>query len=473
MGRKLGILLKASIILLIPVLIFSVFYPVVMAGGVTGGTGSSLSTPESCLTSETHSTEGEADIVATAALEANGDVNITYEPTSDTRPLKERPFSLLSLQSMEFIDTHGFITGDENREYILNRSADSHWIRYRMTSGNSTDLDTARYPSTDEWAITVRPPHSKGKNVSLKTAGDGYTGSKTMYLGDFDRHSRTVGCQEFQVIVPNEVHSEFDADSRLDDLEAAARRIPSDQKNETVTVFVSPSSQGIGSRVGGFVLSGTSDIIVQEDGHFVNPGVVWIHEYIHTLQATDLQSDLQWVNEGLPTYLGYEIAVESGRITPIERDMYLGLSVSGGENMSLMNTTNQASEYMKGAAVFAQIDSDLRKKTDKSAYDMQGWFNSQNQTSYSDFERYLRDDAGLSNATVESYEPVIAGETAPTIDYRHAPANIPLPGLLLANWLLSPDIRLASMLILGAISIYGVLKYSIKKVRLSPENITF
>jgi len=104
---------------------------------------------------------------------------------------------------------------------------------------------------------------------------------------------------------------------------------------------------------------------------------------------------------------------------------------------------------------------------------MQGWFNSQNQTSYSDFERYLRDDAGLSNATVESYEPVIAGETAPTIDYRHAPANIPLPGLLLANWLLSPDIRLASMLILGAISIYGVLKYSIKKVRLSPENITF
>lgn len=455
MGTKSRVLWGAILVILVPVLLFSVFYPVV----ATSSSGISSPPPDSCIPSDAAAAEADAGVVATATLEADGTVNVSYEANS----IVGNALVISPPSGAEFSTVHGFDETTGGSQYVWNYSAESQWVTYRMDDHN--------YPAADNWTLAQTPHHVDGPETYFETADAGYVGSNTIYFGEFDRVSRSVGCQEFHAIVPSAVHSEFAVEERLDDIEAAARHVRSNQTDESVHVFVVPGESELDEGIGGYAID--SDIVVRAGAFEPIPSVVWIHEYLHTLQDYDPEPDLEWTVEGLPTYLAFDVAVESGRLTPLERDMYLDLIASGSDGTALTDAGTQEAAYLDGAAVFTGIDADLRAESNGSAYDVFRWLNTQSEPDHADLEAYLSETAELDDETVESHTAEITGESPVTVDFVHAPSEMPLAGWLVLELLLHPDGRLVSGALLGLISGVGCWKLVLGRLTVDPEHLEF
>lgn len=481
MGRTWGLSRTRLLVVLVfcAPMLFAVGYPVV---ATSDGPDTAQSAPRECVTPPDRSVSSEANatVTGTAASSDDGTVTITYDIDPETEAGTD--LTIPRTERLEFVETNGFESTDSDAFSPLlagsspglrvNRSADEHWIEYRTTAVTDGESASDPYPRADEWAIAPIPRHT-GERVFLEPADTGYVGSSTLYLGAFERESRTVGCQTFAVVVPAETGSSFDADARLTDLASAARTIPG-QKYETVHVFVSPAELGGDRPVRGFVRDQENEIVVAEEPGTLPMSVVWIHEYVHTLQEYRPQSDLEWTTEGVATYAALETAVDAGRITPLEYDLALsGLNRTDSADGSLTNASAALAPYSRGTVVLARIDADLEAHSEKTIYDVVAWLNEHPEPGYDDLKASLEEEAGLPGETVNSYDRLVLGDDSVAVDYRHAPAELSPFAWTAVSLVLSDGFRLFSEFALAGVSSTLVVAGLYGRLTLDPDEIDF
>lgn len=460
-------------------MLFSVGYPVV---ATSDSPDAAQSVPQECVAppDRTAPSETDATVTATAALSDDGTVTITYDIDPETG--SGTALTIPRTEGLEFVETNGFESSDSDSfgpwttnsspGLRVNRSAEGHRIEYRPAAVTDGESESDPYPRADEWAIAPIPRHT-GERVFLEPADGGYVGSSTLYLGAFERESRTVGCQTFEVVVPAETGSSFDADARLTDLESAARTIPG-QKYEAVHVFVSPADLGGDRPVRGFVRDQENEIVVAEEPGATPMSVVWIHEYVHTLQEYRPQSDLMWTTEGVATYVALETAVDAGRITPLEYDLALSrLNRTDTGNGSLTNASAALTPYSRGTVVLARIDADLEEHSEKTIYDVVAWLNDHPESGYDDLKAYLEEEAGLPADTVDSYDRLVLGDDPVAVDYRHAPTELSPFAWTALSLVLSDGFRLFSEVSLAGLSLGYVGAGLYARLKLDPDEIDF
>lgn len=445
---------KLGAILFVGLLLFSLFYPVVASSGAEP----SVEAPTLCVENPdrtvSNTSSGAISATASQSAESNDVVNISYDIDED-----DQSFTLDMPIPTQTVGTSGFREYQfKSADLELNTSADEHWIAYRTDPSQIDDLDSEdsatqlEYPSSNDSVVGLIPDHSRNVSIDPETAG--YVGSNTIYLGEYETTSRTVGCQKLVVVEMGDSPLTFDANDRLDYMEAAARSADNGQRFETVTAFVDAKIYG---EMNGVVYRFENDIVISDPILEPHPSLVWIHEYVHTLQNYDAGEDMRWSYEGMAEYLSYKIALENDFISPLYHDS--GLS-NGHENSSdsdllLNQSTREPIAYDRGSAMFSQLDQDL-EKSNKSIYDVFHWLNTSYKPTYERLKEYLVAEANLSSSTVESYDRIVYDTEQIELDSEsRLPKHIPQSWLPYTSSLITPQMRLVVFLF-GLAKIYNM-----------------
>lgn len=282
----------------------------------------------------------------------------------------------------------GFSTSTFGGGLYWENNSTTHSITYEMGS-SSIGSHNVNYPSGDDWILAGAPDHFQS-NVHLRPETEGFIGGNTLYLGKYTTHRRQAGCQEFVAIVPKAARFTR-VEARLTELEAAAESLPVGHQFRTVRIFVSPEPPG---EVAGFVMDWQNEIVVVDQAKAQKSSVLWIHEYVHTLQGFEAQPDLYWFYEGSATYLSLRVSVEHGFISPRTYD-YLLNQGTREFNTTMTASTHQDVAYRRGAIVLAILDYELARTHDRSVVELLAALNNNQNPGTEDVIRWLQDDVGM------------------------------------------------------------------------------
>ncbi|WP_440767540.1 hypothetical protein [Natronorubrum sp. DTA7] len=433
----------------------------------------SLDIPDDCVNVADRTGPAAQESTVSAMIEqddTNPDiVTITYDSITNDDP----NLGVDIPSRLEVVDSAGFddhyIGGSD---FYWNTSSDSHWISYRMSSFQSTESHddaspghhTIDYPHSENSIIIEIPDHAI-ENVTIQPTDEGHIGSDLAYLGDHTVESRDVGCQTFEVVVDDDVSRWFDANDRLDDLEVAAKAINGGQQFETVSIFVTPHDLG---DVGGFNRGFGNSIVIEDYNSNRNPSFLWIHEYVHSLQQDTIDSNLYWTVEASANYLSYKIALDHGLATSVEYDAQLAPGYMAYENVTLDRSIHHQAAYHHGAAVFAQLDSDL-ENSETSIYDVFDWIYTDRSTDYDDLQAYLAAEANLSEGTLEQYDERVFDSQPADEQYQNSwMGELPPRVALEIGALFAPGFRMMSIVFLP-LSVCLLGNTVIRVLRLRPE----
>ena len=304
----------------------------------------------------------------------------------------------------EPVATKGFETGTLISDLHWNPGSKTHSITYNVSAIEDHTL-TLRYPADTDWVLAGVPTH-RGAAVHLRPEGSGYIGRNTLYLGDYSRHEVQSGCQTIVAIVPTAAERTAVQD-RLTELQAASRALPVGRQYRTIRVFVSPTQLG---DFRGFTPHRENEIVVVDHSVLKQSSVLWIHEYVHTVQGFQADRDARWIYEASATYLSLRIAVEEGFIPPRSYDYLLNRGARTFET-NLTAATTEPVAYQRGAIVLAILDSELDGSGDSSVIDLLTYLNKRSNPGTDDLIRWLRDETEMNAATVRDTGRLIERDT--------------------------------------------------------------
>lgn len=350
----------------------------------------------------------------------NDTIRISYNVTNESG--FNNPFVVRPPRSSKIVQQHGFDTGTFSGGLIWNGSYEIHWIQYRMAASNQI----GNFPHGDEWIIASTPSHS-GPNVNLSPESEGFIGSNILYLGEYSVKTARTGCQKFQAIVPKQASVIRPIENRLEELALASKRLAVGKKYQTIRVFVSPHNLG---RSAGVNLRLQNEIIVWDKPH-QNPSIVWIHEYIHTLQRDNAKPEMMWFYEASANYLAYRISVEQGFISPREYDAALVRGANGTWPKPLNLAINEQVSYWRGMLLLARLDNAYLRRSNVTVAGLLDYMNQHRNPGFEQFERYSISEGNLSRSQIRAFR-----------DEIYTTEEMDAPYVLGPSWL-SPQLRLA------------------------------
>lgn len=330
-------------------------------------------------------------------------------------------------------------TGSGRYNWERGRNA---WIEYR-TQNVSNEVFSVDLTTQDPNRTIIPLPDYGGRiPFAFRAADQGFVGSRFAYLGEYETASTTIGCQEIRMVVPEDTTLPAPPAEIVQTLAETARRVPVGHAYEEVRVFVSPTSIGTSEgfvRYRDFERDGGPEIVIEHDAPYNGPEeFAWRHEYIHTRQNFDVQSDLLWVREASANYLAYRTALDSGVITPREYDGVLAERRQARFSDRLATNATGQVAYQWGPIVLSRVNERLRSASNHTVVDTFGWLNTEstnhgdvslatfdNRTRGGSPER-IRSDDGF-NLTAATYG------TPPTPAYLLGPEW--LPGAIRKLWL--------------------------------------
>lgn len=352
-------------------------------------------TPKNCITPSPRQVSSPSEAAIEGTIHQNKSnprqVDIEYEqlrPNSTTTVYLPYGATLVSKQGFDEAIPSGL---------VWNESANIHRIVFETAK---TDL--VEIPHGKSWMMTGLPSHSHEK-VHLRPQPDGYIGADIAYLGEFSVKNATVGCQTFEVIVPKKSPPQVRPERRLQELKVAARSLPVDHYYSTVRIFVSPND--LGSAAGVNYRFGNEIIVHASPGEYAS--VLWIHEYVHTLQDFRPKPDFYWFIEASAQYLSMRVAVENGFIPPRGYDFYFARIIWADQNRSLGQALHHPIAYHKGAAVLASVENNFSDQNNVTIAHSLNYINSRRNPGYSDFEAYLQNEGGLNDSELNHTRQVV------------------------------------------------------------------
>ena len=403
--------------------------------------------PEQCIENPKRSGASGSPTVLGKVSHTGANVTITYSLLEENSSGSTLQVNLP--QGSDLVSQTGFQTATFGTGLYWNNSSSTHSITYRMASRETPSGREVTYSHAQQWVVAGAPDHHFA-SVELSPVGSGYIGGNILYLGQYNTKTRQVGCQEFVVVVPSDARM-FDTDGRLDELESAATALPVGHKYKTVRVFVSPKDLG---DAGGFVPNGQNEIVLIDNPTPGYAPVLWMHEYIHTVQGFESKPELSWVTEGSATYLSLRVAVEHGEISPRSYDYYLRRGVREFDT-SMIGAQAAPVAYRRGAVVLSILDRELWTTYDRSVVGLLAELNQDPNPGTTDIVRWLRDDVRMdAHGAEHTVQLVEDGEVL------HPPlilteSDTPDGLLLLLSLFSAPVVRGLSMFL----GISGVVAY--------------
>lgn len=290
------------------------------------------------------------------------------------------PDGTLQLRFGEFMNvsqTNGFAKQSDGI-YNWDRSS-SAWIEYRVqkTFSGPNEIDITN--QSNRSGIVPLPSYGGAVQVAFEPTQKGYLGSRFAYLGAYETESIQAGCQEINLIVPENADLISPSDQILTVLNETAYRLPVGRAYEQIRVFVYRGDLG---DVQGFVrgreydVDAGPEIVIQENASFGGPiEFTWRHEYVHTRQGFGLTPELEWFREASANYYAYKTALDSGAITPREYDALLAWSYEQNYSQRLGNHGDSRVAYVWGPLVLSRVDAEMRFSTNQTLIDTFRWMN--------------------------------------------------------------------------------------------------
>lgn len=375
-----------SLWLLLVVCLSVVVAPVVGPGAAAVDNRFPEETPRNCIETPPRSVNPAS--AAITGVVSRTDRNITIEYSTAKTNYSGSNLQVSLPYGANLHSSTGFTSSLFGDGLYWENNSSSHSITYEMEP-SSIGVHQVEYPSGDNWIIAGSPDHFNTQ-VHLQPVGEGYIGGKTLYLGDYSVQRARVGCQEFVAVVP-EAARFTGVESRLQELNTAAKALPVGHQYRTVRIFVSPEKPGDAA---GFVMHNQNEIVVVDQAPGMKSSVLWIHEYVHTLQGFDTQPELAWIYEGSATYLSLRVAVENEFISPRTYD-YLLNQGSRDFEVSMTQSTQERVAYERGAILLAILDRELADTHGTTVVKLISKLNRVRNPGIDDVVRWLRDDVGM------------------------------------------------------------------------------
>lgn len=213
------------------------------------------------------------------------------------------------------------------------------------------------------WSFRGSPTPTLTRRVAVD--GTGVAGSQMVYLGAHTTHARTIGNQRVTLVVPDAASLEPSPEAVLNAMESAAESLQVGEKPDRSLFVAAPTSVDWGP--GG--LARGDDAWVRADRPLEDPNDVWLHEYVHVVQAFQTAESARWTTEAMGEYYAALLTLEQGRIG---FDAFADHLVRGADRryddavLSQPDTWSYLANYEKGGLVFGNLDRRMRLATDGS-----------------------------------------------------------------------------------------------------------
>jgi len=331
-------------------LIFALLLLLSMATPASATTQESVSA-EDCIQHERHHSrmapDGTGPIVTISRTGEESVVRYSFNGTGG-----DAQFTVELPDGMDVTNSSGFDIGysTATRQY----NAQEPWIELELGSpfANTT------YQATPE-NVLVPLPSSPQTNLQFVANGSGYVGGYFALLGEHSIATKSVGCQQIMVVMPSGMDPMRPPSYYAEELAHASRELDIGPRYSVVTAFVTPGDAG---DRGAFVPGShshdriiASEFMVDENSDPANPRNDWVHEYVHTRQAT---TQYDWVKEGAAVYFTTSLWAERNWLGKIRADAYYH-SMANDSGMLANDLPSGNIPYARGAFFFTRVAESL------------------------------------------------------------------------------------------------------------------
>jgi hypothetical protein len=213
------------------------------------------------------------------------------------------------------------------------------------------------------WTYLGTPTPTVTRRVVVD--GTGVAGSQMVFLGPHTKQTRTIDDQRVTLVVPDAARLEPSPTGVLDAVEAASESLQVGEKPERILLVAAPTSVDWGP--GG--LARGDDAWVRADRPLDDPNNVWLHEYVHVVQAFETAESARWTTEAMGEYYAALLTLEQGRIGFEAFADHLEMGADRRYDdvvLSQPDTWTHLANYVKGGLVFGNLDRRMRLATDGS-----------------------------------------------------------------------------------------------------------
>jgi hypothetical protein len=340
----------------------------ILALSLSGGFFSSVtaipSHHDDCVDSASSVETDHADINAIVRQPTNRSdvVQIEYRIlTSDADLSVDLP------TDVQVVRASGFRRDSDSRELTYTGS-DRAVIEYRIGVSGAQ----SQYANGNNWIFAPTPTHIGNTGVDLELKPNGVVANDFLYLGNFTRHTTTIGCHDISLVNAKAGNLDTNPDQILRALEYTANEFNVGFRYDQTTIFLTPgfahgSNLGFAKTSDAWVTKSTS----VDPEYSVTRGV--IHEYIHTRQAFTRGSigGMGWVTEGSADYYSYKYGRELGVISNSTYNEWLHNGSKIDAVLSNRSTWESKSvEYNRGGAFMAILDQRIQANSNHSLVDV-------------------------------------------------------------------------------------------------------
>ena len=302
----------------------------------------------------------------------------------------------------EITSQNGFNQDDNRINWDEATQTPSFTYRTNTSQSGRHGLEST---SDDKWAFitgthltfpfnyTYRGSEPKWQEeISLN--GEGYAGPSIGFMGKastFDSDDNSI-----RLILPDAA-TEVDDPSRIvTTLNESRDVLRVGNEPQHLNVFVAPTPIRRGGLSPYARISGETDIWVNEEMSLLSSNNVWIHEFTHSRQQFDLDSDMQWFVEGSAEYYATLISLYQNHISFEQFHRTITIEQASGA-LSNQGAWTANTPYNQGGHFLAALDGRIRTDTNHSSslVDIFAQMNLYNKSiSSSEFQRMVVDETG-------------------------------------------------------------------------------
>lgn len=305
-------------------------------------------------------------------------------------------------------DTDGFRSTGENT-WEWDGQTDDPTLTYELPANRTTNREDPiagpgdfLFADTREWSLVMRPGvgHSwswrGGDRVGIDRTptvlGEGAASEVMVFMGPYEEHRRTAHGQTFTFIEPAAADMVESPADVLDSMVDASNTLRVGDRDPNVFIVAAPTDTVEWGALG--LQSGQADMWIRDRERLDDPNNVWLHEYVHSRQDYQAESDFRWFTEGIAVYYAALLSLEQGLIE--YEDFETRLASGERARFDTVRLTQPGTwegnngNYHVGALVSGALDREIRTATESGGSFQDAWarLNAQDgPVSASDFER--------------------------------------------------------------------------------------
>ncbi len=311
-------------------------------------------------TSDTETTPEPSVQATVERVEDAPQVRVTYDFSGPEAPNR---FAVSMAQlDLDVVESPGFEkAGIESGTYEWT-GEENPSLTYTVPErdvGTSLAEESPRFNVGEDWALAPLP-RTIEETVEYNPAPNGVvspteSGIRVAYIGTLRTANASQGCQTISIHTPPD--SEVDGETLSNAVADAAAEYPAGQRPAHVEGVVVPLRGAIGGYTVGsfFTVNPTSNLSTE---------TIAVHEYVHTRQSAEYESEMQWFVEGQPALYMFKLRYDAGQLTAAEYSLQMHTFRDRAEWDGSFQPETNINHYYRGASTLGALDVRIRVATD-------------------------------------------------------------------------------------------------------------